>query len=214
MTGQRRPARGERVLLLCGSRKPAPTQPGKKSASRELLRYAQRGVRASGADHTWVDLRELDTPLWNGVPAAELGRPDLDQLVAEVRGSRVLLLAAPAYWGGVSGVVKNVIDLLGRDPFEGLVVVPMVVGQDDASAWLGAAQLRTVMATLGTVVAPVEMVVGDPPSWGDPAALIQEAKRLGVYAGMLASGRLALAGTPVAAPPPAVPRAAASGGGG
>ncbi len=200
------PGRTASVLLLCGSRKPGPDRPQQRSAARELLKYARRGVRATGVAHTWLDLRELDLPFWDGRRAAELSCPDLDRLAEALFGCRVLLLAAPAYWGALSGVLKNTLDLLGQQPFAGLTVVPLVVGQDDASAWLGLGQLHTVMSRLGATVTTTELVVGDPPSLADPKTVIRDAQRLGAYAGMLAAG-----GVPGAAA--AMPVPAAAGGG-
>jgi NAD(P)H-dependent FMN reductase len=190
-------ARTPNVLLLCGSRKPGPDRPRQRSASRELLRYARRGVRATGVPHTWLDLRDLDLPFWDGRRAPDLGCQDLDRLVDAVAGCRVLLLAAPAYWGALSGVVKNALDLLGGEPFAGVTVVPLVVGQDDASAWLGVGQLRTVMARLGATVTTTELVVGDPRALTDPTAVIRDAQRLGAYAGVLAGGGSPTAGATV-----------------
>src|SRR5262249_28664051 len=155
MNPEGRPAH---VLLLCGSRKPAADRPEVKSASRELLRFAAAGVRASGAPSATLDLRDLELPWWDGRAVAECDSPDLTRLDAAVRSANVLLASIPAYWGGMSGVFKNVIDLLGADAFRGSQVVPLVVGQDDASAWLAAGQLPAVCARLDAVVQATQPV--------------------------------------------------------
>lgn len=176
------------VLCLCGSRKPAPDRPEGRSASRELLRYASEGARAAGARVDWLDLRELDLPFWDGRSPEEYGSPDLEELVRRVRAADIIILSVPAYWNGVSGVVKNMLDLLGNGPLQNTWVGTLVVGMDDGSAWNAAAQLRSILAALGAWVPPLQFVVGDPRQVGEPAALIRAARKFGAYMVMVGSG--------------------------
>lgn len=172
------------VTLLCGSRKPAPGEAG-PSAAREMLRDVARGVRAAGYEPSWLDLRELELPWWDGRTGPEYGCADLDHLCDQVAASRAVVVSAPAYWDALVGTVKNVFDLTGPEPWQSTLVAGLVVGMNDSSAYHGEDQLRQVVCALGAWWAPHAFVVGNPREHPDPSGLRRDLQRFGAYVGIL-----------------------------
>lgn len=185
------------VALVCGSRKPGPGR-DERSASREMLREVGRGVRATGAEERWIDLRDFELPWWDGRTGAEYGSAELDRVAELLAPCPVVVLSAPAYWNGLSGPLKNLFDLLGSAPWQGKTAVGLVVGMNDSSAYAGEDQLRQAVAAVGAWWAPHAMVVGDPRGVRDVAGLRRELRRFGGYAGLLATrpGKLGNAESP------------------
>lgn len=176
------------LCLLCGSRKPAPGLQT-PSASREMLKEIQLGVRAAKVPSTFVDLREYELPFWDGREAAGYGSPELDRLRAELVQASGFVWSIPAYWNSLSGVMKNLVDLVGEEPFRGKLIGLLVVGMDEPSAWHGAAQARRMIASLGAWCPPEQMVIGNPRKVTDLDALRKELRSFGAYMGLLMSGR-------------------------
>jgi NAD(P)H-dependent FMN reductase len=185
-----------RYLLVCGSRKPAPGV-DRPSAARTMLHAVATGLTGAGCDAELIDVRELDLPFFDGRNADQYGSPDLTRIAGAVSEADVVVLSVPAYWGGPSGVVKNLLDLLGGAdydagpdrvlPLAGKTAAMLVVGADDVSAHLGAAWLRTTLAELGASVAPRAFVVGNPRKLPRPRALLDELADFGRYLATLAS---------------------------
>lgn len=180
-----------RVLLICGSRKPAPGRES-PSAARTMLHAVGAGLESTGADIELLDVRDLDVPLFDGRSHEDYGSPDLERLAATVARSEVVVLSVPAYWGGASGVVKNLLDLLGGAaydakpdralPLAGKIVALVVVGADDVSAHQALSAMRVTIGEMGGWTAPRAVVVGNPRRLRDPGALLAELKDFGVYA--------------------------------
>lgn len=172
-----------RVALLCGSRKPPPGGTT-VSAAREMLREVAAGIRATGHEQVWIDLRELELPWWDGRTGAEYGCADLDRLCALLSSCRAVVVSAPCYWDALSGVVKNMLDLTGPDPWRSTLVAGLVVGMNESSACHGEDQLRQVVNALGAWWAPYAFVVGNPREHHDPSELRRELRRFGGYVGL------------------------------
>jgi NAD(P)H-dependent FMN reductase len=153
-----------------------------------MLREIDRGMAASGAPTRWLDLRDYDLPHWDGREGS-YGAPDLDRLRAELERCTAFVVSVPAYWNAASGVVLNMIDLVGGEPFAGKLAGLLVVGMDVPSAWHGAAQMRAVLQSLGAWCPPEQVVVGNPREHTDVAGLRQELRRYGAYLGLLVTGR-------------------------
>ncbi|MDV6011963.1 NAD(P)H-dependent oxidoreductase [Haloechinothrix sp. LS1_15] len=175
----------KRITLLCGSRKPAPGDDS-RSAAREMLREVERGVRVTGHESAWLDLRELTLPWWDGRTGREYGNADLNHVCERIAASSAVVISAPSYWDALSGVVKNVFDLTGPDPWRGRVVAGLVVGMNDSSAYHGEDQLRQVVSAVGAWWAPYAFTIGNPRSHADRAQLRKDLRRFGTYVGLMA----------------------------
>jgi NAD(P)H-dependent FMN reductase len=194
----------ERIVAVCGSRKPAPGVDG-RSAARELLRVVCLGLTEAGAGHGWLDLRDLDLPLFDGRGPDGYPDPDLARAGATVAAADVIVLSVPAYWGGPSGVVKNFLDLLGGPAYDAPPDRPpplLVVGADPVSGPAALGAMRLTLATMGAWVAPRAEVIGDPRSRRSVEALLARLKDFGGYIAGLAAARPAAPAGPTAAEPP------------
>jgi NAD(P)H-dependent FMN reductase len=172
-----------KVLLLCGSMKPGPGSTA-RSAAREMLREVGAGVRAAGPATEFLDLRELRLPWWDGRVGEEYGSADLDRCARAIADADAVVLSAPAYWDALTGVVKNLFDLLGPAHWRGKLVAGLVIGMNQSSAWHGEDQLRQVLAAVGAWTLPEAFVLGDPRSHPDTAALVKELRRFGAFVGL------------------------------
>jgi FMN reductase len=101
-----------RIVAICGSLRPG-------SYTRMALQTALRGARETGAEATLIDLREYQLIFCDG-KENESGYPnDVFQLRGEVKRAHGVILGTPEYHGGVSGVLKNALDLMGFEELEG-----------------------------------------------------------------------------------------------
>ena len=97
-----------KILAFAGS-----TRAG--SFNKKLVQIAVAGARAAGAEVTYLDLRELPMPLYDGDLEAAEGLPANAQKFKELLlAHQGLLISAPEYNSGISGVLKNAIDWASR----------------------------------------------------------------------------------------------------
>src|SRR5580704_19109514 len=104
-----------RVVGICGSLR-------KKSYTRLALKLALRGAEEAGAEARLIDLRDYQLVFCDGGDSGEEPPKDVVRLCEEVKRAEGILLATPEYHGGYSGVLKNALDLMGFDEFEGKMV--------------------------------------------------------------------------------------------
>jgi NAD(P)H-dependent FMN reductase len=113
-----------RILAISGSlRSPSNT----RSALAAVLAAAE----AAGATVEWLDLEGL--PFCDGRPAGDYGAR-VDAHRATVRGADALVIGSPEYHGGMSGTLKNALDLLDADDVRGKVVALVATARGDAGA--------------------------------------------------------------------------------
>jgi FMN reductase len=105
-----------RVVGICGSLRPA-------SITRQALAVALAGARAAGAQTQLIDLGdyhlEFCCPGEGGQYEYSEG---VQRLRAEVKQAHGIILATPEYHASYSGVLKNALDLMGFEEFEGKMV--------------------------------------------------------------------------------------------
>lgn len=178
------------VLLICGSKKPAKGK-NTPSAARELLKVVDQGIKKSGGKTTWIDLRNITLPFFDGRSIEEYSSKDLQIVVEQIKSASILIISIPAYWGGASGVIKNLFDLLGgpkyRSPEE--IVLPLekkligllIVGDDDISASIACMHMRQVFTMLGAYVLPRDIVVGNPQKIKEVTSLFRQLEEFGDY---------------------------------
>ena len=185
----------DNILLVCGSRKPAPGR-DTPSAARTMLRIVGEGIAAAGRDYAWLDLRDLELPFFDGRSVDAYESDGLNRLAAAIAESGTIVLSVPAYWGGPAGVLKNALDCLGGAaydaapdralPLDGKLAAVFVVGADDVAAYSAAAAIRLTLSELGAWVAPRSVVVGNPRNLPSLKPLLAELKAFGEYVATLA----------------------------
>ena len=108
-----------------------------RSCSFRALEHAMNLVSDMGCKTEIFDVRSAHLPFCNGNrtdPRPEF--PEVSVLRRLVSNAHGLILATPEYHGGMSGVLKNVLDLLDIEHLEGKVVgcISVLGGQQNSNA--------------------------------------------------------------------------------
>lgn len=105
------------ILLVAGSNR-------KGATSTRLCHYVRKLIAAKGHEARIFDLFERPVPFYS--PDHDAGHDanlrDLKKAAAE---ADAIVLSTPEYHGGISGVLKNALDHLGFEHFDGKVVLSM-----------------------------------------------------------------------------------------
>ncbi len=136
------------VTAICGSLREG-------SRTKTSLEIALQGAATSGATTHLIDLREYDLSFCK---AAREGA-DVGKLKDDVAKSHGIILGTPVYHGGISGVLKNALDLMGSSEFSGRVVGLVGVAGGSTGAVLPLASLRNIGRSLHAWVIPHEVSI-------------------------------------------------------
>jgi NAD(P)H-dependent FMN reductase len=151
-----------RILAFAGSTREA-------SLNKRLVRLASDAARAAGAEVTLIDLRDFPMPHYDGDLEAGEGLPASAYALKELfKTHDGLLISAPEYNGGMSGMLKNTIDWISRrghddrivTAFSGKIAGLMAVGSSAHGGLRGLGQLRHVLTSVGVLVIPQQRAVG------------------------------------------------------
>jgi FMN reductase len=130
------------------------------SCSYIALEHAMALLARMGCHARTLDLRKMPLPFCNG-EKHELwpGYPGVAQLRKAVSGAHALVLVTPEYHGGMSGVLKNALDLLDVAHLEGKVVggISVLGGPANSNALN---DLGRVMRWCHAWVIPQQIAVG------------------------------------------------------
>lgn len=143
-----------RIVGICGSLRPG-------SYTRMATHLALEGAREVGADTRLIDLRDYDLVFCDGNQNEEDYPQDVFRLRREVGRADGILLATPEYHGGVSGVLKNALDLMGFDQFEGKMIGLVGVAGGRMGAANALNHLRTIGRTLHAWVVPEQVSIAE-----------------------------------------------------
>ena len=145
-------ARNVRVLAVCGS-----CDPGSKTM--KALRLAAGAVSEAGADVEVLDLRDYPLPILFSPHAPSGSDAAVDAVKAKFREADALLIGSPEYHGSYSGALKNLLDLMGFEEFEGKMVALVGVAGGALGATNALNHLRTVCLQLHSWVLPEQVSV-------------------------------------------------------
>lgn len=128
------------------------------SYSQIALNIAAERVEALGAEMEILDVRLLQLPFCNGEDDYP-GYPDVERLRNTVKQADGLILATPEYHGGVSGVLKNALDLMDFEQLDGKVtgLISVLGGQSNSNALN---DLRLIMRWVHAWVIPEHIAIG------------------------------------------------------
>ncbi len=141
-----------RIVGICGSLR-------KKSYTRLALKVALRGAEEAGAEASLIDLRDYQLVFCDGGDSGGEPPKDVTRLREEVKRAQGILLATPEYHGGYSGVLKNALDLMGFDEFEGKMIGLVGVSGGNTGAFGALSALRSVGRALHAWVVPEQAMV-------------------------------------------------------
>ncbi|MEA5581480.1 NADPH-dependent FMN reductase [Nodularia harveyana UHCC-0300] len=144
-----------KIVGLGGSLRP-------DSYTQIALKVAAQRVEALGAEVEILDLRQLNLPFCDGGKDYS-EYPDVQRLRDTVSAADGLILGTPEYHGGVSGVLKNTLDLMSFDELSGKVtgLLSVLGGQSNSNALN---DLRIIMRWVHGWVIPEQIAIGQ--AWG------------------------------------------------
>lgn len=147
-----------RVLAFAGSTR-------EQSFNKKLVKIALRGAENAGAEVTYLDLRDLQLPLYDGDLEATSGLPagarKLKDLMLTHHG---FLISAPEYNSSISGVLKNSIDWASRpepnekslECFSGKVAGLLSASPGALGGMRSLIHVRAILENIGTFVIPTQ----------------------------------------------------------
>ena len=127
------------------------------------LRVALEGARQDGAETQLLDLSEYDLPLVTSKTGPEQSAPGVVRLRSELKAADGIILGTPEYHGGFSGVIKNALDLMGFEEFEGKMLGLIGVSGGRMGAFDALNSLRNVGRALHAWVVPEQASL--PEAW-------------------------------------------------
>lgn len=145
-----------------------------QSYSFEALKLALKRAEALEAEVEILDLRTLNLPFCKGEDDYT-DYPDVAKLRQAVRQADGLILATPEYHGGVSGVLKNALDLLSFEHLSGKVTgaISVLGGQANSNALN---QLRLITRWVHASMIPEQVAIGQAWQAFDASGNLQDPK--------------------------------------
>ncbi len=150
-----------KILAFAGSLR-------RESYNKKLVKLAIAGARAAGAEVTYLDLRDLPLPVYDGDLEATEGLPaNAKRLKELMKAHDGFLISAPEYNSSITGALKNAIDWASRaEPGE----PPLVCFTDKVAALMSASpgalgglrglvHVRAILNNIGVHVLPMQVAV-------------------------------------------------------
>ena len=127
------------------------------SYTRMALKIALEGAEELGAETRILDLRNYDLTFMDG-----RNKPypqGVQRLRADVQRAQGIILGTPEYHGGMSGVLKNALDLMGFEQFGGKMLGLIGVSAGELGAVNALNSLRTIGRALHAWVVPQQVSI-------------------------------------------------------
>jgi len=150
-----------KILAFAGSTR-------KESFNKKLVKIAADAARSAGAQVTYLDLRDIPMPLYDGDLETEQGIPENGKkFKAMLLAHDGLLISAPEYNSSISGVLKNAIDwasrpVSGEAPlacFAGKVVTLMSASPGALGGLRSLVTVRSLLSNIRVIVLPDQVAV-------------------------------------------------------
>lgn len=138
------------VVGISGSLRP-------DSYTTMAITEALKGAEQEGAETHLINLNEYELKFCDGGDDKPTG--DVLKLQKLVGSARGIILGTPEYHGSYSGVLKNAMDLMGFDEFEGKMVGLLGVSGGMMGGFNAMNELRTVGRTLHSWVIPTQVAI-------------------------------------------------------
>ncbi|WP_248930375.1 NADPH-dependent FMN reductase [Paenibacillus hamazuiensis] len=139
-----------KIALIAGSNR-------KDAVSTTLLRYIESQLKSQNIPVTFVDLYELQLPLFT--PDNWDFHPNARRLLEAVQGADGLVLASPEYHGSISGVLKNALDYMNPELVSGKTVLSVSAAGGPVGV-SSLTHLQTIVRNLHGVNSPEWISIG------------------------------------------------------
>lgn len=157
------------------------------SVNKKLVRLAAAAARDAGADVTFVDLRDLDLPLYDGDLEEANGLPEgAKKFKALLAGSDGFLISAPEYNSSITAVLKNAIDWASRaevddEPpllaFRGKATALFAASPGALGGMRGLVHVRSILGNIGVHVLPDQVVISSAFDAFDESGNLKDARK-------------------------------------
>lgn len=139
-----------KIVAIGGSLRPF-------SITYQILVIMLKKIEARGASTQLIDLREMHLPFCHG-GSDYSNFPQVDYLRDSIQTSSGLLIATPEYHGGLSGILKNAIDLIEEEHISGKAIglISVLGGLSSANALN---MMRVVFRHLHCWVLPQQVII-------------------------------------------------------
>jgi FMN reductase len=147
-------SQGIKIVGICGSLR-------KESFTRKALQVALQGAAETGVQVQLINLSDYQLMFCDGKDDESAYPEDVFRLREEVKAADGIILATPDYHGGYSGVLKNAIDLMGGEQFNGKITGLLGVSGGAMGAFGAINGLREVCRSLHAWVIPEQVAIGE-----------------------------------------------------
>jgi NAD(P)H-dependent FMN reductase len=155
------------IAGICGSLR-------KGSYTRLAVQLALQGAQEVGAHTHLIDLRTYNLVFCDGEKDESNYPTDVFRLREEVRQAQGLILGTPEYHRGLSGVLKNALDLMGFEEFEGKMIGLVGVSGGQMGAADALNSLQTIGRALHAWVIPEQALISHAWQKFDAAGKLQD----------------------------------------
>lgn len=126
-----------KIVALCGSLR-------EKSYTRMALKIALEGAAEYNTETQLIDLRQFKIPFCDD-SKENYNAPDVLKISKLIKESDGVIIGSPEYHGSYTGVLKNLLDLLGFEEFQGKMIGLVGI----AGGSLGATNTLNGLRTIG-----------------------------------------------------------------
>lgn len=140
-----------KVIALCGSLR-------KNSYTGRALEVALQGATENGADVKLIELRDYNLVFFGQVEPSEYPE-DVFKLRREVKQAQGIILGTPEYHASLSGALKNALDLMSFDEFEGKMIGLVGISGGTMGAINALNSLRNIGRNLHAWVLPQQVSI-------------------------------------------------------
>jgi FMN reductase len=141
------------IVAICGSL-------NAKSTTKMALSLALKGAEEYGADTRMISLRDYELVFHGEVGEADYP-PGVFRLRNEIKESDGIIFGTPEYHGSMSGILKNMLDLMSQEQFEGKIVGLVGVAGGHTGAINSLNTMRIIGRNLHCWMLPQEVSVAE-----------------------------------------------------
>jgi NAD(P)H-dependent FMN reductase len=141
------------ILAVCGSL-------NARSTTRMALSLALKGAEEYGANTRMISLGDYKLVFYGEVSEEEYPA-DVFRLRKQIKEADGIIFGTPEYHGSVSGVLKNMLDLMGQEQLEGKIVGLVGVAGGHTGAINSLNTMRTIGRNMHVWVLPQDVSVAD-----------------------------------------------------
>ncbi len=139
------------IIAICGSLR-------KNSHTKRALEVSLAGAREVGAETLLVDLNHYNLVFCDGNTSNDYP-DDVLKLRHQIKNAHGVIWGTPEYHGSYSGVLKNALDLMGFEEFEGKMIGLVGVSAGVLGANNAISTLRSVGRSLHAWVVPDQVSI-------------------------------------------------------